>query len=125
MKRIAITAIACTLFACGGSDNSTAPPSDTFTGTWTGIAPENADTLHFTFIAGQAGSAISGTGTVEDGGNTALMTFTGTLSSPSLIMTLGVNAHSLAYSGTFVRSDSVVGHVAEGSTSLELDLVKQ
>lgn len=125
MNRIAILAIACVLVGCGGSDNSTAPPTDTFTGTWTGTALENADTLHFTFIAGQAGSAVSGTGTVSDGSDTTVMTFSGTLSSPTLIMTLGVKAQSLAYSGTFARSDSIVGHVAEGSASLELDLVKQ
>jgi len=123
MKRIATLALAALLAACGS--DSSGGPTDTFTGNWTGTALENADTLHFTFIAGQAGSAVSGTGTVSDGSDTTVMTFSGTLSSPTLIMTLQVRDQSLAYSGSFASSSSVVGHVAEGSASLELDLAKQ
>jgi type 1 fimbria pilin len=121
MKKFALIAIVAVLAACG-SDNG---PSDTFSGTWSGntvVSP--TDTLHFVFSPAQNGSAVTGNGVVSEGGTSEPFTFTGTSTPPSVNLTLTVNSETLTYAGSYVRSDSLVGTISEGSESFGLDLKK-
>jgi hypothetical protein len=121
MKKFAIIAILAVLAACG-SDNG---PSDKFTGTWTGdAATGGSDTLHFVFTPSQNGSAVTGNGTVSEGGSSEAMTYTGTSTPPSVNLTLSINSETLTYVGSYVKSDSISGVVSEGGTSVALDLKK-
>lgn len=121
MKRLAVLALVVILAACGSDNNG---PNDAFTGTWTGTTTDNADTLHFTFISAQSGSAFSGTGTVAGSAASAIVTFNGTSTPPTIIMTMEIQSQSLAYSGTFVTDDSIVGTLAQGAAHSALDLKK-
>ena len=118
MKRLAVLAMIALLSACG-SDG----PSDRFTGTWIGTAlVGTTDTLHFTLASTQSGSAVTGSGTVAEGGTSEALTFTGTSTPPSLNMVFTVGSEVINYSATYVRSDSVTGTLSEGSNTAPLSL---
>jgi type 1 fimbria pilin len=121
MKKFAIIAFVAALAACG-SDNG---PSDKFTGTWSGDAVVSpTDTLHFVFTPAQNGSAVTGSGIISSGGDSEAFTFSGTSTPPSVNLTLQVGSEALAYTGTYIKSDSLAGAISEGSTSIVLDLKK-
>lgn len=123
MKRLALLMVVGALMACGSDSTG---PSQKFDGTWAGNAIVDAsDTLHFVFISSETSGAFTGTGTVSGSGASEAMTFTGTSTPPTINLSLQVESETLTYTGTYVHSDSLVGVVSEGGTSVELDLKKQ
>lgn len=125
MKRLASLLIVAVLIACG-SDGS--GPTDTFTGTWIGIAIlDSTDTITFRFMSTQTGSSVIGTGIVSQGTATNGFTFGGTLTPPTLnleIQTSG-GGDPASYAGTYVTSDSIGGTITSGPVVTALNLKKQ
>jgi len=122
MKRVAFLALVAILAACGSDSNG---PNERFSGTWTGTAISGSDTISYIFYAAQNGSSVTGTGTISDHNSSAGTTFTGTSTPPSLTLTIGAEADSGTYTGTYVSSDSISGILLYGTTSIPLDLAKQ
>jgi hypothetical protein len=123
MKRMALLLVVGALMACGGDSTG---PSQKFSGTWVGNAIVDADdTLHFVFISSETSGAVTGTGTVANTGASEAITFSGTSTPPTVSLSVLVESETLTYTGTFVHSDSLVGVISEGGTSVELDLKKQ
>lgn len=124
MKRVAILSLIATLAACGsGSDSS--GPTDKFTGTWSGQAISGNDTLTFEFLAVQTGSTVSGTGNESEGSVHAPYSFTGTSTPPNVSLILDLGTDLLSYNGSYTSGNGISGVVANGDTSLTLNLVKQ
>ena len=123
MKRIAILILGAALLACG-SDSS--GPTDTFSGTWVGDAFVDAsDTLHVVLTPTQNGSSISGTGTLTAGSAGQAITYNGVSTPPTINLTIVAGMAALNYSGTYVRSDSVVGLLSGNGDTVALSLKKQ
>jgi type 1 fimbria pilin len=123
MKTFAIAGVVLAISACA-SDSSA--PTDRFDGTWSGDAIVSAsDTIHFVMGATQNGSAVAGNGNISEGGASEAITFNGTSSDPSVNLTIIAGSDALTYTATYVRSDSVVGTLTEGSASAGLSMKRQ
>jgi len=122
MKRVAIVALVAILAACGSDNNG---PTDKFSGTWTGkYIVSSTDTANFVLVAGQNGTAVTGTGQISAGTESVPLTFSGTSTPPAVNLTVIVGSNMLTYAGSYVSSDSISGIISEGSQSGVLDLAK-
>lgn len=123
MRKFAIVAVVAILAACG-SDSS--GPSNRFDGAWIGDALVSpTDTVHFVMTGTQTGSAVAGTGLISEGSASEAITFNGTSTPTTMNLTIVAGSSTLGYTATYVRSDSVVGVLSEGSSSAGLAMKKQ
>ncbi|HWZ61033.1 MAG TPA: hypothetical protein VNW46_18760 [Gemmatimonadaceae bacterium] len=121
MHRLTVIAsvICCTLVAGACGSSSPTAPKDTFNGSWLGVL--GPDTIRI--AATQTGTAFSGTGTVSPGGQT--VTFVGTSTPPTLNGTLTAGTTPIAFTGSYVTPDSIVGVLSAGGSSAGFSLKKQ
>jgi hypothetical protein len=123
MRKFTIVALVASLAACG-SDSS--GPSNRFDGAWIGDALVSpTDTVHFVMSGTQTGSTVAGTGLISEASASEAITFSGTSTSSAMNLTIIAGSSTLGYAATYVRSDSVVGVLSEGSSSAGLSMKKQ
>jgi hypothetical protein len=121
MKRLTALALIALLAACGGD----AGPTDRFSGTWTGTGMSSSDTIRLELVSAQNGSKVRGTGTLSDNSMTEAMMFAGTSMASSVELIVILHAITIGYAGTFVTSDSIVGGIEGGATTVRLSLKRQ
>ena len=118
MRKLVTVSLAALSIACGGDSTELKP---TIAGTWTGIAV--AATLTLTLQ--QAGTQVTGNGSLTGPGGSAALTVTGSYTAPSFSLTLDSPGYTpLNYAGT-VNGKTMVGTLnGTGVTNVSVTLTR-